>query len=222
MPRKKLTINATNEQIELLYSALKVGTPLTIACSMAGISLTTFYYWVAIYSVVAYCKEQAELEQIEQLSQAGISIQEIKDLSATATNNYRKSAVGTYIEPKQETILQYKNSTKFRKFADQVYEIINNCNQIRSKVIVNHLATIAKSTDQKNRIRASGSMWFLERTQADYFGRPADKVVEEESGPGAVPPIQVEFVDPQTADSKSRLSDMEHRVLEELKGSGDA
>lgn len=222
MPRKKLTINATEEQLETLYKALGVGSPITIACQMAGISLATYYYWVAIYSVVVYCKEQEELEEIEKLSKMGVSIQEIKDLSAAATAGHRKSAIGTYIEPKQESILQYKNSIAFRKFADQVYLIIDKCNRIRSEVVVKHLNIIAKSTDPKNRIKASGSMWFLERTQADYFGRAADKVVEEDSTPGIIPSIQVEFVDPGSDTSKDRIQEMEDTVLKELKGSGEA
>ena len=222
MARKKLTISATQEQLDTLYKALGVGTPITIACSMVGISLATYYYWVAIYSVVEYCKEQEELETIEELSKAGISVQEIKDMTASATNGHKKSAIGTYIEPKQESILQYKNSAKFRKFADQVYEIINNCNQIRSKVVVKHLDIITRSTDPKNRLKASGSMWFLERTLADYFGRASDKVIEEENSAGTIPSIQVEFVDPNNSDTKDRLAEMEQKVLNELKGSGDA
>ena len=78
MARKKLELNTTPEQLNRLYQALGVGTPLTIACQMVGISIATYYYWVAIYSVVVYCKEQDELEEIEKLSKMGISVQEIK------------------------------------------------------------------------------------------------------------------------------------------------
>lgn len=222
MPRKKLEVNATPEQLDRLYKALGIGTPISIACQMVGISLTTYYYWVAIYSVVVYCKEQDELEEIEKLSKAGVSIQEIKELSAASTIGHRKSAIGTYIEPKQESILQYRNSLTFRRFADQVYEIINRCNQLRSEVVVKHLNIITRSTDPKNRLKASGSMWFLERTQADYFGRASDKVVEEETAPGIVPSIQVEFIDPTEKTTEQRLKDMEDLVLKEIKGSGEA
>ena len=222
MPRKKLTLNVSEERLDNLYKALSVGTPLTIACQMVGISMATYYYWVAIYSVVVYCREQDELEEIEKYSKMGISIQEIKDLSAAATQGHKKSAIGTYIEPKQESILAYKNSIAFRRFADQVYEIINKCNKIRSEVVVKHLNIISKSTDKKNRLVASGSMWFLERTQADYFGRPSDKVIEDNSTPGLVPSVQIEFVDPKEKSSEERLQDMENLVLKELKGSGEA
>lgn len=222
MARKKLELNTTPEQLNRLYQALGVGTPLTIACQMVGISIATYYYWVAIYSVVVYCKEQEELEEIEKLSKMGISVQEIKELSAAATQGHKKSAIGTFIEPKAESILAYKNSLSFRRFANEVYEIINKCNQIRSEVVVKHLNIINKSTESKNRIKASGSMWFLERTQADYFGRAQDKVIEEESAPGTIPSIQVEFVDPKTRDTEDRLKNMEDLVLKELKGSGEA
>ena len=222
MARKKLELNTTPDQLERLYKALAVGTPLTIACQMVGISIATYYYWVAIYSVVVYCKEQEELEEIEKLSKMGISVQEIKELSAAATQGHKKSAIGTFIEPKAESILAYKNSLSFRRFANEVYEIINKCNQIRSEVVVKHLNIINKSTESKNRIKASGSMWFLERTQADYFGRAQDKVIEEESTPGTIPSIQVEYVDPKTRDTEERLKEMEDLVLKELKGSGEA
>lgn len=220
MPKKKLVVNATEEQLANLYKALRVGTPITVALSMVGISVTTFYYWVAIYSVVVYCKEQDELEELENLSKAGVSIQEIKDLSAAMTHNSKKSAIGIYIEPKQETVLRYRNSVSFRHFADSVYDIIKECNRLRSEVVMKHLSIITASTDPKQHIKASGSMWFLERTQADYFGRAADKVIEEENAPRVVPSIQVEFVDPKS--SEDRLKEMETRVLEEIKGSGDA
>lgn len=222
MARKKLELNTTPEQLNRLYQALGVGTPLTIACQMVGISIATYYYWVAIYSVVVYCKEQEELEEIEKLSKMGISVQEIKELSAAATQGHKKSAIGTFIEPKAESILAYKNSLSFRRFANEVYEIINKCNQIRSEVVVKHLNIINKSTESKNRIKASGSMWFLERTQADYFGRAQDKVIEEESTPGTIPSIQVEYVDPKTPNTLDRLKEMEDLVLKELKGSGEA
>lgn len=221
MPRKKLEVNATQEQLDQLYDALEVGTPLTIACQMVGISIATYYYWVAVYSVVVYCKEQDELEEMDKMSKAGISIQEIKDFSSAMTNN-RKGAIGTFIEPKSESILQYKNSLTFRRFANEVYEIINKCNQIRSKVIVKHLRTIEDSTNKKKGIAASGSMWFLERTQADFFGRPQDKVVEESATPGSIPSIQVEFVSPDDRDTTDRLKNMEDLVLKELKGAGEA
>lgn len=222
MARKKLELNTTPEQLNRLYQALGVGTPLTIACQMVGISIATYYYWVAIYSVVVYCKEQDELEEIEKLSKMGISVQEIKELSAAATQGHKKSAIGTFIEPKAESILAYKNSLSFRRFANEVYEIINKCNQIRSEVVVKHLNIINKSTESKNRIKASGSMWFLERTQADYFGRAQDKVIEEETTPGTIPSIQVEYVDPKTPNTLDRLKEMEDLVLKEIKGSGEA
>lgn len=222
MPRKKLELNTTQEQLETLYQAFEVGSPLTIACQLSGISVATYYYWVAIYSVVVYCKEQEELEEIEKLSNTGISIQEIKELSAAATSGYRKSAIGTYIEPKAETILQYKNSLSFRRFANQVYDIIDRCNKIRSEVVVNHLETIRKSTIRGSGIKASGSMWFLERTQTDYFGKAADKVIEDNTAPGDIPSITVEFVDPGDKSTNNRLKDMEDLVLKELKGSGEA
>ena len=220
MPRKKLTINATDEQIQLLKAALANGTPISIALQYAGISNATYYYWVAIYSVALVSKEQEELEELEGLAQSGVSLQMCKDIAASNSPT-KKMSVGTFIEPTQESLLQYKNVRKFRKFADQVYEIIADCNRIRSQVVIKHLNNIQKSTTDR-RLNASGSMWFLERTMSETFGRAADKAKIEETTPAPIGSVTVEFVDPNTDDSKERLEEMEQKILHELKGSGEA
>ena len=84
-----------------------------------------------------------------------------------------------------------------------------------------HLANISKSTTDRH-INASGSMWYLERTMGDYFGRAADKAKIEEDKPSVVESIDVHFVDPKTPESLDRLTEMEQQVIKELKGSGDA
>ena len=219
----KLTLKTTPDQLNKLYNVLSIGTPLTVALASVGISTSTYYYWVAIYSIVVYVKEQRELEEIEKLSQAGVSIQEIKDMT-TSTLGTRKGGIASYIEPKQESILQYKNNARFRKYANEIYEIVNKCNVIRSDVVVKHLNIIAKSTDAKTKVKASGSMWFLERTQPDLFGRAVDKVAAEEENSTVTPvtSVQVEFIDPNTDTTKDRVREMEDLVVKQLKGSGEA
>ena len=219
----KLTLKTTSDQLNKLYNVLSIGTPLTVALASVGISTSTYYYWVAIYSIVVYVKEQRELEEIEKLSQAGVSIQEIKDMT-TSTLGTRKGGIASYIEPKQESVLQYKNNARFRKYANEIYEIVNKCNVIRSEVVVRHLNIIAKSTDAKTKVKASGSMWFLERTQPDLFGRAVDKVAVEEENSTVTPvtSVQVEFIDPNTDTTKDRVREMEDLVVKQLKGSGEA
>lgn len=222
MAKKELTITATNEQISDLKNSLKLGTPITLALQYARIPQSKYLYWVAIYSVALTCKEQQELEELESIAKTGISIQEIKEMSAATTAHNHKSGIGTFIEPTQEAILRYKNSKKFRDFADQCYKLIDECNQIRSQVVMTHLSVIQKSTDSKNRIKASGSMWFLERTASDFFGRAADKAIEQETTPSAIPAIRVEYIDPGKTSDLDRLHEIEEKVLNEMKGSGDA
>ena len=222
MSRKKLTLNATTDQVDNLIKSLNAGTPLTIALQYANISTATYYYWVAIYSVVVYCKEQEELNEIEKLAKSGIHIQKVKDMAMETTYAHKKSGVGTYIEPTQESVLQYRNSKRFRDFADQIYEIIAKCNRVRSTVAMQHLINIQKSTTDRH-INASGSMWFLERTMPDFFSKPSEKKIEGENETKMpIDSITVEFINPDTDDSKKRLVDMENQVLSDLKGSGDA
>ena len=129
--------------------------------------------------------------------------------------------MGGFIEPSMDSILRYKNSKRFKEYADQVYEIINECNQIRAEVTLSHLATITKSTQDK-RINASGSMWWLERTQPDFFAKPTDKVKEEENAPTPVERVQVEFIDSSTKENKDRIRHMEELVLSEQKSAGES
>lgn len=220
MASKKTTIHATDEQLEKLYEALKAGTPLTLALQYAGIRNSTFYYWVAMYSIVERAKEQEELEAMERLTQSGVSLQDIRDL-AESTAATRKTAVGAFIEPNEESVLQYKNNRKFKKFANKCYEIISKCNETRSEVAKTHLSVIALSSKKDKRINPSGSMWFLERNYSDFFSKPNEKAAESE-GDKVVEPIKVSFVDPESKETKDRLKEMEEDILNSYKEGGRA
>jgi hypothetical protein len=214
MSRKKLEITATDDEIRRLKEALGTGTPLLIALQYAGISQATYFYWVAMYSVVKETKNQEELEALGAL-ECGVSIDQIKDITA-ASSPAKKTAMGAYIEPSAESLLQYKNNRRFKKFADQCYEIVKDCNEKRAEAAIGHIGTIIKSTEDK-RINASGSMWFLERTLSDFFSKPSEKVKEEEINKVQVEKVQVEFIDPGTKENKDRIKDMEELILSEQK-----
>ena len=219
MPRKKLEITATSEEINKLQQALGGGAPLLIALQYSGISQATYFYWVAMYSVVKEAKSQDELEQFDA-GEFGVSIDNIKDIAASASPT-KKTAMGAFIEPSAESLLQYRNNTKFRKFADKCYEIIKTCNEKRAEAALGHLGTIIKSAKDK-RINASGSMWFLERTLSDFFSKPSEKAKEEEISKVPVEKVQVEFIDPTTPENKERIKNMEELIISEQKGIGDS
>ena len=221
MATKKQVIKATEQQIESLKNALRGGSPLLLALQYAGISRTTYFYWVAVASVVEQVKSQEELEEVEELVHSGISLQAVRDLAESAAST-KKSGVGTFIEPSADSVLQYKNSRKFRNFADQCYQIVTECDQIRSTVALSHLVTIKKSTDKGQRINASGSMWFLERTMSDFFAKPSDKVKDGDNESQTIPPIKVEYVDPTSQEVKDRVEEMERDILESYKGDAKA
>lgn len=218
---KKTVFKADDTQIEKLYSALKGGAPLLLALEYAGISRASYYYWVAVASVVVQVKTQEELEEVEELVHSGVSLQQVRDISESEATSKRTS-VGTFIEPPAESVLQYKNSRKFRKFADRCYEVVSECNRIRSGVALNHIINIQRSTDKKNRINASGSMWFLERTYGDFFNKPSEKAAQQQEERAVVPAIQVEYVDPNTQETQDRVHEMETELLEKLNGKGSA
>lgn len=202
---------ATNKQIEELQNALKGGAPLLIALQYAGISRATYYYWVAVASIVIQYKSQEELEEVDEMFHSGISLQQVRDLSESAASN-KRSGIGTFIEPSEESMLQYKNNAEFRKFANKCYQVVTECDKIRSGVALLHLSNIRKSTDKASRINASGSMWFLERTIPDFFAKPSDKLSEQSNEKTHVESLKVEYVDPGTEESKKRLKDMENEL----------
>lgn len=222
MARKKLEINATDDQLGKLYETLKAGGDLRIALQRAAISMATYMYWVAISSIVSYVKSQEEIEEIEAIAKSGVSIQNVRDLAAAAQKG-RKTGVGIYIEPSQESVLQYRNVRRFREFADKCYTIVTTCDQCRSDFATLQLTKIARSTDKKNGINPSGAMWWLERNFPDLYAKPSDRAKEDESEQIAtVPSIEVEFIDPESESSSKRLADMEEQILKDMKGLGEA
>lgn len=222
MARKKLEIQATETQLETLYDSFKAGVPLPLALQRSNITTATYYYWVAIASIVIAVKSQEELEELEELAKSGVSIQQVRDLAEAAIKD-KKSAIGTFIEPSAESLLRYRNSRKFRDFADQCYDIISRCNKTRSDFATMQLTRIALSTQKKNGINPSGAMWWLERNLPDYFAKPSDKAKEQETDiQVTTQPLKVEFIDPSTTDNMNRLQEMEQKILNELKGNGEA
>lgn len=222
MSKRKLEIKASDEQIEALYNSLRAGAPIQLALQRAGISVATYYYWVAISSIAADVKTQQEIEELEEIAKSGVSVQNVRDLAASAQKG-KKLGVGVYIEPSAESILQYKNNRKFRAFADQCFEIVSKCDKLRSEFATLQLIKIAKSTEKKNGINPSGAMWWLERNLPDFYAKPSDRAKEDENEqPAGVPAVEVEFIDPQTSQSAQRLLDMEEQILKDLKGTGAA
>ena len=217
----KNVFKATDEQLEELYTALKGGAPLLLALQYAGISRATYYYWVAVSCVVEQAKSQEELEDVESILQSGISIQEVRDLSESAANQ-KRTGISVWIEPHADSVLAYKNNRKFKKFANKCYEVIQECGKIRSQLAIIHLNNIRKSVDKGNRMNASGSMWFLERTLSDFFAKPSDKVADQGNETIRVEPVRVEFVDPNTEETEERVKEMEQDLLAKINGEGRA
>ena len=203
MPRKKLEITATEEQLNKLYTALNGGTPLTLALQFSGISAPTYYYWVAMDSIVQTVKNQEELEELERLAKSGVSIQEIREL-ASSVKPQKRTGIDAYIEPKQESILAYKNSRKFKKFADKCYEIIEKCTQLRSAAAMSNIIAIKKSTSDRH-VNPSGAMWWLERNMPDLFSKVTEQKDADIGEKPITESIHVEFIDSDTVDQHERL-----------------
>lgn len=218
---KKSKFNIDDNQIEQLYNALKGGAPLILALQYAGINRATYFYWVALASIVDQARSQDELEQMEKYFKSGISIQDVRDLSESMASK-KRSGVSTFIEPSAESVMQYKNNKKFREYADKCYEVVKECDTIRSQLALYHLDKIRSSTDKNKRINASGSMWFLERTLPDFFAKPSDKATIDSESKTVVEPVKVEYVNPNTQETKDRIAEMEEDLIRKFNGEGRA
>lgn len=218
----KNVFRATDEQLKKLYDSLEQGAPLVLALQYAGISRATYYYWVAVSCVVEQAKSQEELEDVEALVQSGVSVQEVRDLSESSARQ-KRMGISVWIEPSAEAVLNYKNNRKFKRFANKCYEVIQECGRIRTGTVISHLQNIKKSSNKYSGVNASGSMWFLERTLPDFFAKPSDKAAADQNGETVrVEPVRVEFVDPDTEETKQRVKDMEQEILAKIDGEGKA
>lgn len=226
---KVFKINISDEQKEKLRQALKNGSPLTVALSYARIPVTLYYYYVEVANVSAYFKERELLKYEEEMIKSGVSLadvkQEAEELNSFSVN--RNGAINTFKEPSAKAIFRYKNNRTFKNFADEVYDMISEFDNLRSEAVLLHLSTINKSAGKRG-VNTTSSQWFLERTMPEHFGRVDKTINKSESqvtinnegepvGQG-LPPIKVEFIDPTTEESKNRVREMEKLVHEQLNG----
>jgi len=215
----KYKINVSEEQLDKFYKALHVGSPLNVALSFAGISKTTYILWIEIASVVRYCKEMDMLKEEADILQTGIDMSEIKQEIEQANANTGNSqiTVSAYKKPNGESILRYRNNLAYQKYADEVFEIIQKCDSLRSEIVLYHLTAIRDGA----RTRASNtnaSQWFLERTLPDVFGKNDPTKTDIESIT-QTKEVKIEFIDPDSNDSIDRVRRMEQQVEEQLNGS---
>ena len=223
MGRRKLEIKVDPGAIEELKHCLKRGATLNLALAKSGISSATYYYWVAMASIVKEIKNQEEVDEMEELAKSGIAVEQIK-MAADEMQSSKKSSIGAYIEPTAQSLLKYRNSGVFRKFANQCYDIITECDKLRSEYCMLQLGIIAASTNIKDgkKINPYGAMWYLERSMPESFAKPSDKVKETENEKVGVESIKVEFINPADRDSMDRLKQMEAEIMSELKVNGQS
>lgn len=221
MANKKIKIKATESELQSLYDALKIGTPLQIALQRANIKLATYYYWVAISSIVVVVKTQEEIEEIERIAKSGVSLEKVRSIAESMSSS-KKTGIGSFIEPSAESVLRYKNSVKFREFADQCYEIIQTCDQMRAECVNRNINAIAVSVKKMSGYNPSGAMWWLERNLPDFFAKPSEKGESESTVAENVPAIEVEFINPDTPETRKRIEDMEQEIEKDYKTGGTA
>ena len=167
----------------------------------------------------------------DETIKAGVSFADIRDESQelnTFSNN-RNGGIATYKEPTEKAKLRYRNNRTFKVFADEVYEFINECDTLRSEAVLYHLNEIRKSAGKRG-VNTQSSQWFLERAVPEHFGKK-DTITQRIEGnmhqtfssdgdvdKPALPPIKVEFINPNSNDSLNRLKEMENKVKDQVLG----
>lgn len=229
MPRSKVfKLNLTDNQIDSFKRALKNGSPLMVALAYAKISSTTYFYYVELANIAAYFKEKEAIHLEEQMFQSGIDLESVKNESADFNSDYTSIAgsLRPYREPTATSLVRYKTNKTFKALCDEVYDLLEECDSLRAEIALYHLQEIHNNTCKRG-VNTQGSQWFLERTMPDYFGK-VDKTRVEASvknhtligqdDSNALPPIKVEFIDPNTREAKNRVKDMEDMVAAQLNG----
>ena len=228
---KVFTINLTEDQKTKLRNALGAGSPLTVALAYAKIPAVQYYYYVEVANISRYFKEMEFVKLDDETIKAGVSFADIRDESQelnTFSNN-RNGGIATYKEPTEKAKLRYRNNRTFKVFADEVYEFINECDTLRSEAVLYHLNEIRKSAGKRG-VNTQSSQWFLERAVPEHFGKK-DMVTQRIEGnmhqtfssdgdadKPALPPIKVEFINPNSSESLNRLKEMENKVREQVVG----
>lgn len=208
----KYKLNVDDTQIENLKKSFQAGAPLDVALAYAQISKYTFYYWVSIANVVRACKEADFVKEQEEMNKIGIDLSSIREQIEIDSESIFRTGVNAYFNPDPRAIKKYRENSAFRVFANQVYEIICDCDKRRSEVILYHLTAIRDSVKKRGAPPVS-SQWFLERTLPKQFGR---NFVQEENENKVVKPVQIEFVSPDKKDTQERVKAMERTVEVEL------
>ena len=232
MARQKVfEIKITNEQKELLRNSLRAGAPLGIALSYAKIPAIQYYYYVEVANVSRYFKDKEFKKLNDEFIKSGVSFGDIQDEAAALNTHFNNpnSSIASYKEPTAEAILRYKNNRSFKEFADEVYDFIQECDNCRSEAVMYHVSQI-RSAAGKRGVNTNSSQWFLERAVPDSFGK-SERIVNKVEGslhqtinqegdpnePG-LPPVKVEFVNPNTKENQDRVKDMEDLVASQLLG----
>jgi hypothetical protein len=208
----KYKLNVSDEQIDNLKKAFQAGSPLDVALSYAQISKYTFYYWVSIANVVRAVKEADFVKEQEEMNKIGIDLSSIREQIEIDSESIFRTGVNAYFNPDPRAIKKYRENSAFRVFANQVYDIILECDKKRSEVILYHLTAIRESV-KKRGAPPTSSQWFLERTLPRQFGRT---FLPEENDKRPVEPIKIEFVSADEKDTKDRVKAMERTVEVEL------
>lgn len=228
---KVFTINLSDDQKQKFRNALKAGSPLTVALAYARIPAVQYYYYVEVANISRYFKEMEFVKLDDETIKAGVSFADIRDesqeLNTFQTN--RNGGISTFKEPSEKAKQRYKNNRTFKAFADEVYAFINECDTLRSEAILYHLTEIMKSAGKRG-VNTQSSQWFLERAVPEHFGK-SERVTqriegsmhqtftaEGDSDKPTLPPIKVEFINPQSKESLDRLKDMEDKVREQVLG----
>lgn len=228
---KVFTLNIDEEQKKRFKDALLNGSPLSVALAYARIPAVQYYYYVEVANITRYFKEMEFVRLDDDTIKAGVSFADIRDESKELTSftNNRNSAIGTYKEPSEKAKLRYKQNRTFKAFADEVYEFITECDNLRAQAVYEHLEVLKKCAGQKN-VDTKSSMWFLEKSCPEHFG-DTKKIInkiegnmhntftaEGDADKPSLPPIKVEFINPNSTESLNRLKDMENKVIQQTQG----
>jgi hypothetical protein len=187
-----------NDKLNRLKTAFSLGAPLKTALNFAGVSLSEYRYWEKVANSVSYCIEK----------EGASKLQGKKDVLARIRKETHEEIAEQEAQPDPELVALYLSSGIFKREANEIYNIFQECEKAKTDSVIHHLKRVSTST---NNAEISASEWFLERALPDEFGK------NQEEKPTPIKPVEIKFVNSKSEESLKRIEALE----KELSGEGN-
>lgn len=188
-------INETHDVRNMLHKAFKVGASVDEACELARVPKKLYDNWEYTHHLIS---------EIKNLMYS-LNLDNYTDITDEIINDNTDYEIDIYL---------LNELKKNKYYANDVFMLIEKCNQYKAEVIIEHLNRIRYTSKQKNNEWKS-SAWYLERINPIRYGKKDPDKIESKDDI-KTEKITIQYIDPKSADE--RIKNLEQLVREEIEG----